>query len=94
MLTDFEFEKICRLSKISIPEKNKEAFMKKLNTIFEWIDKLQEVDVSDVELDVEWSHIYNEGREDVACENSDCKSVLLNAKDVKYDMYSVPKVIE
>lgn len=94
MLSEQEFNKICHLARISIPEQNREAFMQKFQTIFDWIDKLKEIDVSNVSIDSEWSSMYNEGRDDVSCKNDNYQDVLANAQDVKYDMYSVPKVIE
>ncbi len=94
MISEQELKKICSLAKIEIEQDKLESFIAKFNTIFDWIDKLQKVDVSGVEIEEDDPTLYNQGRQDIVDMNCNHKDVLSNASCVKYDMYSVPKVIE
>ena len=94
MISEQELKKICRLAKIEIEQDKLESFIAKFNTIFDWIDKLQKVDVSGVEIEEDDPTLYNQGRQDIVDTHCNHNDVLANADCVKYDMYSVPKVIE
>ena len=94
MLTKEELSKICRLAKIEIQEEQQDEFLNKFNTVLEWINKLQEIDISGVTLDEDDLSRYNHSRTDDVSVTNTTAEVLSNAKDVKFDMFSVPKVIE
>lgn len=92
MLSHDEFQKICKLAKLQVEDS--EAFLTKLNDIFDWIRQLQDIDTSEVELSV------SEGgrveRQDVV-ERTDSytrNDILSNTVCKKFDMFAVPKVVE
>lgn len=93
MISDKEFDKICKLAKLSVSDEKRAAFLEKFNCIFDWIDKLESVDVSDVKLGYDYDDVNcNSGRtEDVEVCDATHAEVLANAVDAKYGMYSVPK---
>lgn len=96
MLNDSEFSKICRLSKLNIDDSEKESFIKKLNGLFEWIEQLTDIDVSDVELHASDSvaQISTIERSDEVENLQSRESILSNTKSKKFDMFAVPKVVE
>ena len=94
MLKHEEFEKICRLAKISIEKDKEEQFLARLDGVFEWINQLNTIDVSSVELDGEKSL---QGTPE-ACDESTMENtreqILSNTKNTKFGMFCVPKVVE
>jgi aspartyl-tRNA(Asn)/glutamyl-tRNA(Gln) amidotransferase subunit C len=97
MLQKEALEKICNLAKIRIDESCSEQFFEKLNSVLEWIDKLSEIDVSGVDIDDENDIESLEGtpmRGDIASMDNTRDELLSNSQHKKFDMFSVPKVIE
>jgi aspartyl/glutamyl-tRNA(Asn/Gln) amidotransferase C subunit len=94
MLSDSDFQKLCKLAKISIDEENFSSFFEKLLCIFDWIQQLQSIDTSEVIVEiVDMGH----SREDVLCseiEDTRCSAVLSNTEFSKYGLFSVPKVFD
>jgi aspartyl/glutamyl-tRNA(Asn/Gln) amidotransferase C subunit len=67
----------------------------KLNAVFEWIEQLSQIDVSNVNLD----DILDETgstpeRLDLPYMCNTREELLSNTKDKKFDMFCVPKVVE
>ncbi len=65
-----------------------------MNKILDWMEKLNEVDTSDVEPLMHMSAEMNVFREDVVQEHLDHKKALINAPKKDSDYFRVPKVIE
>ena len=94
MLGNEEFEKVCKLSKISIEEGKKDEFLKKLNGVFEWIEQLACIDVSQINLnDVNDIEKTLEIKDEPAMKNTR-DQILSNTDHSKFGMFSVPKVVE
>lgn len=94
MLNDEEFQKICRLSRLHIDESDKDVFLSKLNGLFDWIKQLQDIDTSNVKLNNFEELSTQIEREDIP-ENLNCRDkIFSNTKFKKFDMFSVPRVVE
>lgn len=86
--------KIAHLSRLEYSETEKEALVKEMNKILDWMDKLNEVDTSNVEPLTHMSAELNVFREDVVQPHLDHKKALVNAPKKDSDYFRVPKVIE
>lgn len=83
---------IARLASIRL-SKEEEAFMgQELNAVMDWIDQLNEVDVSDITLHVAATSMPE--RPDVATEGNHREEVLANAPEAVEQWFAVPKMIK
>ena len=92
MVTEHEFARLCQLARLRVDDTDKERFIKKLNEVFNWIDQLREIDVTQVELRTaldDESH----GRTDDKIMPGVRQDVLSNATQQKFGMFEVPKVV-
>lgn len=94
MLNDADLEKICRLSKIKIADNERDAFLSKLNQVFNWIEQISKIDVSGVNLDDADDMTSTPERSDVPHMLNSRTELLSNTPHQKFDMFSVPKVVE
>lgn len=92
-ITIQEVERIAKLSRIGIEDSDKQVMQNQLNGILNWIDKLQEVDVSTVSLNEIPQTLMHE-REDLITAPNQVQQVLANATQTAHNMYAVPKVVE
>lgn len=94
MINNQDFDKVCCLAKITIPENYKEKFLAKLNSVFDWIGQLQKIDTSSVD---KVSLLDDEAvteRADIPILQNTKDEVLSNTKDKKFGMFCVPKIVE
>ena len=89
-----EVKKIAHLSRLNLKEDQMNDVTHKLNSIFEWIQQLQGLDLNPEELVTERMIPQMHEREDVVSQANDVKSILKNAPSVKHDMFVVTKVVE
>lgn len=95
MIKNEEFEKICKLAKISVDQEKKEEFLKKLDGVLSWIQQLDDIDVSQVHLKSEDEIPSEEGVGDsFPVVENDLEQLLSNANEAKFGMFCVPKVVE
>lgn len=95
MLTNDDFQKICRLARVQVDEANKDIFLAKLNSLFDWIKQLENIDTSHIELnDIYEESVRSCGRDDIATTPNGRSDILSNTEFKKFDMFSVPKVVE
>lgn len=93
ILDDNKLEKLCNLAKLKISQQEKTQFLKKMNTVFEWMEQLSKIDVSNVNLnDIQTTDSVYE-REDRVIVNNTREEVLSNTKHKKFNMIQVPKVV-
>lgn len=92
-ITIQEVERIAKLSRIGIEDSDKQIMKNQLSGILNWIDKLQEVDVSTVSLNEIPQTLMHE-REDLITAPNQVQEVLSNAPQTAHNMYAVPKVVE
>ena len=87
--------KIASLAKLELTEQEIKEYSKDLTNILKWMEKLKEVDVSNVEpvTSVTKNQLYE--RDDLTSNNTvEQEKILLNAPEKVEEYFTVPKVIE
>lgn len=93
-ITDETIEYVGILAKLELSGIEKEQAKKDMNSMLDYIDKLNELDTNHVE---PMSHVFpvnNVFREDVVCNEDDREHILQNAPGTKQSMFKVPKTVE
>lgn len=93
-ITDELLDKIARLSRLEIPEEEREDLKKDFQKMLNFVDKLQEVDTQDVEPLVHMTDSANRLREDIPQGNLDREAILRNAPDADAPYFRVPKILD
>ena len=91
VISDETMEYVGILAKLELSEEEKEAAKKDMESMLDYIDKLNELDTSNVE---PLSHVFpvnNVFREDVVTNGDDREEMLANAPQKKDGTYMVPK---
>lgn len=87
-------ERIAHLARLSLPEREQEKFSLQLDSIFAYVEKLNELDTAGVE---PTSHILDLGnvmREDKQNPSLSREEALRNAPENTGEFYKVPRIIE
>jgi aspartyl/glutamyl-tRNA(Asn/Gln) amidotransferase C subunit len=87
----FPIKKIASLCKIAVDE---QSFGKDLEEIFGWIDQLQSIDVSSVDLYEDVEMILNEAPDHIKEGRPTIQDIQKNAPSFSFDMFQVPKMVE
>lgn len=94
IISDETIEYVGILAKLDLSDEEKEAAKKDMGSMLDYIDKLNELDTTDVE---PMSHVFpvkNVFREDVVTNGDIHEEVLKNAPEQKDNAFVVPKTIE
>lgn len=94
MLNISDLDKVCKLAKLKIKDDEKEQFLGKLNQVFNWIEQLSKIDVSGVDINDLKDMDTTPERTDIPLMTNTREELLTNSKYKKFDMFSVPKVVE
>ncbi len=86
--------KIARLSRIKLDDKESEDYIKDLNSILDWVEQLNEVNTENVEPLSNISSSILPQREDVSKDTNSSDEILENAPDKLEGFFAVPKVVE
>ena len=86
--------KIARLSRIKLDDKESEDYIKDLNSILEWVEQLNEVNTENVKPLSNISSSILPKREDVSNDTNSSEEILENAPDKLEGFFAVPKVVE
>jgi aspartyl-tRNA(Asn)/glutamyl-tRNA(Gln) amidotransferase subunit C len=86
--------RIASLARIRVSDAEAETLRGELNTIFGWIEQLNEVDVTGVEPLTGAAHMALKMREDVVDDGGYSERILFNAPDRAGEFFAVPKVVE
>ena len=86
--------KIARLSRIKLEDKESDDYIKDLNHILEWVEQLNEVNTDNVEPLSNISSSSLPKREDISHDINSNEEILENAPDKLEGFFSVPKVVE
>ena len=86
--------KIAKLSRIKLEEKEADSFIKDLNSILDWVEQLNEVKTENVEPLNNISLSKLPKREDISENKNNTKEILSNAPDKLEGYFAVPKVVE
>ena len=89
-----DIEYVTNLARIQLSEEEKKAFSEQLGDVLEYFEKLNAVDVSDVEPMAHAFDHYNVWREDEVGEAFTSEEALKNAPAQRQDQVIVPKVVE
>jgi len=89
-----DVEYIANLARLEFKEEEKEKFTEQFNRILEYIDKLNELDTTDVEPLYHVIDLKNVFREDIVKESYPREEILKNAPSRTEFFFKVPKVIQ
>jgi len=89
-----KIEHITMLARLELTEKEKEVFSKQLGSIIEYIDKLNELDTTNVAPTAHILSMKNVFRNDELKPSLPKDKALRNAPDKTNSFYRVPKIIE
>lgn len=86
--------RIATLARIRMDDTEVTTMVGELNSIFGWIEQLNEVDIAGVEPFTGASHMTAKLRDDVVNDGGYPEEILFNAPDRNGDFFAVPKVVE
>ena len=86
--------KIARLSRIKLDDKESEDYIKDLNSILDWVEQLNEVNTENIKPLSNISSSILAKREDIAKDSNSSDEILENAPDKLEGFFAVPKVVE
>lgn len=89
-----EVLKIAHLARIAMSEDEAEKLKPDLNEILDWVEQLDEVDTSEVELLAMVIANQTRMREDLVTDGDRRDEILANAPHAEHGFFAVPKVIE
>ena len=94
IISDETLEYVGILAKLELSPEEKEEAKKDMGRMLEYIDKLNELDTSEVE---PMSHVFpvdNVFREDVVTGTDEREQILANAPEQKDGAFKVPKTVD
>ena len=86
--------RVAKLARLAEPESRLEPLARELSSILNWIEQLNEVDVTGVEPLTGGTQMALRLREDVVNDGGIADAVLGNAPDRNGEYFAVPKVVE
>ena len=86
--------KIARLSRIKLDDKESEDYINDLNSILDWVEQLNEVNTENIEPLSNISSSVLPKREDTPKDANSSDEILENAPDKLEGFFAVPKVVE
>jgi len=89
-----DIEHIAELARIDLDEDEKELFGSQLSSILDYMEKLNELDTSDIEPTSHVLSLQNIMRDDTVRESIPREDALMNAPSHTEKFYRVPKIIE
>lgn len=94
MIPDFDVRYTAQLARLNLTPAEIEKFQAQLSQILDYVNKLSEVDVSNVEPTAHANPMFDVLREDAAQPSFTAREALANAPRQANDLFIVPKVIE
>ena len=94
VITDETIEYVGILAKLELSDEEKEQAKKDMGSMLDYIDKLNELDTTEV---LPMSHVFpvnNVFREDVVVNGDKSEDILSNAPKAKNGSFVVPKTVE
>jgi len=88
-----QVDTIANLAKLSFTEGEKQKFVDQFNQILQYMEKLNELDTSDIEPTYNVLNLVNVLRDDQQQSWLTQEQALANAPKLKHGFFSVPKVI-
>ena len=94
IISDETIEYVGILAKLELSDEENEQAKKDIGRMLDYVDKLNELDTSDVEPMSHVFPVHNVFREDVVTNGDDRDNMLKNAPAVKDGSWKVPKTVE
>ena len=94
VISDETMEYVGILAKLELSDAEKEAAKKDMESMLDYIDKLNELDTSNVEPMSHVFPVHNVFREDVVVNGDEHEKTLANAPAKKDNAFKVPKTVE
>jgi len=92
--SDLDVAYIARLARINLTEAEAKVFQKQLDDVLEYVEKLRQADIADVEPSAHALPNFNAFRDDTARDWFTAKQALSNAPRKANGLFIVPKVVE
>jgi aspartyl-tRNA(Asn)/glutamyl-tRNA(Gln) amidotransferase subunit C len=89
-----KIEDVALLARLQLSEPEKELFARQLKNTIDYINKLNELDTTEIEPTAHVLPIENVFREDVLRPSLSCDKALQNAPEREGNFYLVPRIIE
>jgi aspartyl-tRNA(Asn)/glutamyl-tRNA(Gln) amidotransferase subunit C len=86
--------KIARLARLELPEKELDHFSRQLSSILDYIDKLNQLDTSEVPSTYHSLELETPLRRDIPRDPLPAGDILRSAPERKDDFFAVPKIID
>ncbi|MBN1300550.1 MAG: Asp-tRNA(Asn)/Glu-tRNA(Gln) amidotransferase subunit GatC [Melioribacteraceae bacterium] len=93
-VTKKDVEYIAKLARLELTEKETENYTDQLNQILDYMEKLNELDTSNIEPLSHPVENFNVFREDIIQPSVSREDALKNAPDANEEFFKVPKVIK
>jgi aspartyl-tRNA(Asn)/glutamyl-tRNA(Gln) amidotransferase subunit C len=93
-VTKETIEHVANLARLNLTEQEKEKLTNEMENIISFVDKLNELDTSNITPMEHVKSIRNVFREDVVSESLDRGKMLANAPSHEKGCFKVPKVVE
>ena len=93
-IDEAQVRKVAKLSRLELNDSEVAQFSGELSSIIEYIEKLNELNVDDVEPLAHCLPIHNVFREDVVKPSLDNEQAIANAPDRHDGYFKVPKVLD
>ena len=91
---DIDVGYVAQLARINLSPAEKELFQRQLSDVLHYIEKLREVDVTQVEAATHAIPVFNVFREDKPRDWFSAEEALANAPRKSNNLFIVPKVVE
>ena len=92
--SDLDVTYVARLARINLTEAEANVFQKQLDDVLQYVEKLRQADISDVEPATHVLPIFNVFREDAPRDWFTAEQALSNAPRKANGLFIVPKVVE
>ena len=92
--SDLDVAYVARLARINLTEDEAKIFQKQLDDVLKYVDKLGEVDVTDLDAAALALPVFNVFRDDAPRDWFTAKQALSNAPRQANGLFVVPKVVE
>jgi aspartyl-tRNA(Asn)/glutamyl-tRNA(Gln) amidotransferase subunit C len=92
--SDLDVAYIARLARINLTEAEAKVFQRQLDDVLQYVEKLRQADISDVEPATHPLPIFNVFREDAPRDWFTAEQALSNAPRKANGLFIVPKVLE
>ena len=85
---------VAKLARINLSEDEAKIFQKQLDDVLKYVEKLRQVDVTDVDVAADAPAAFNVFRDDLPRDWFTAKQALSNAPRQTNGLFVVPKVVE